>query len=55
MMGLADFQMLYRFNFPIVIPYAILVLAELWLLVGLIEFCKRAPHNEIPTQTQSPV
>jgi len=41
MLTMADWQMLYRFNFPAIVPYTILVLAQVWLMLGLVEFWNR--------------
>ena len=41
MLILADWQLLYRFNFPAGVPYTVLILAQTWLMLGLVEFWHR--------------
>ena len=41
MIVLSDWQLLYRFNFPSIVPFTVLTLAQIWLIIGLIEFWQR--------------
>lgn len=41
MIVLSDWQLLYRFNFPSIAPFTVLTLAQIWLIIGLVEFWHR--------------
>jgi len=37
MLILADWQLLYRFNFPAFVPWTIMTISTMWLFLGLFE------------------